>query len=118
MGRTRTWSEYIPANDGTGTAQDATYAVHNEALYSVVNVADDTTTVYNGPAILMGVYVNTALSAHPLPIKDSTTTVVTIPASATAGSIYTLPGIRFETSLIVDPDNAATGSITVAYRPI
>ena len=45
-------------------------------------------------------------------------TVVTLPASAAAGSIYTFPGIRFETSLIVDPNDAATGSITVAYRPI
>jgi len=26
--------------------------------------------------------------------------------------------IRFETSLIVNPNDAATGSITVAYRPL
>lgn len=114
--RTATWCEHNI--NSAGAAVDATYAVHNECKYAVVDVGDNSTTVYNGPAILFGVYVNTALSAHALPITDGATTVVTLPASAAAGSIYTFPGIRFETSLIVDPNDAATGSITVAYRPI
>lgn len=118
MGRTRTWSKYIPSSTGSGVAAEATDAVHSEYLYSVVNVADDSTTVSTIPAILAGVYVNTALSAHALPIKDGSTTVVTIPASAAAGAMYTLPGIRFETSLIVDPNDAGTGNVTVVYRPI
>lgn len=116
MGRTRTWSEYIPVGDGT--SREATYAVHGEWLYAVVDVANNTTTVYDGPAILHGVYVNTGLSAHALPITDAAVTVVTIPASAAAGAIYHPFDLRFETSLIVDPNDAATGSITVAYRPI
>lgn len=116
MGRTATWCEHIIGTAGGVT--DATYAVHNECKYAVVDVADNSTTVYNGPAILFGVYVNTALSAHALPITDAATTVVTIPASAAAGAMYTFPGIRFETTLIVDPNDAASGSITVAYRPL
>lgn len=82
---------------------------------TVVNVADDSTTVNTGVCYLYGVYVNTGLSAHALPIKDDTTTIVTIPASAAAGSMYNFPGIKFRTSLIVDPDNSATGNITVAW---
>jgi hypothetical protein len=116
MARTRTWGKYIPQADGT--ALDATTAVHNECLYSVVDVSVDSTTVYNGPALLFGIYVNTALSAHALPVTDAAVTVVTVPASATAGSMYPFPGIRFETTLIVNPNDAATGNITVAYRPI
>ncbi len=116
MGRTRTWGEYVQA--ANGSVADATYAIHPECLYSVVDVATDTTTVYDGPAILFGVYVNTALSAHALPVTDDTTTVVTLPASAAAGSMYPFPGIRFETKLIVNPNDAATGNVTVAYRPI
>lgn len=112
--RTRTWCEHNIQADGS--ALDASYSTHTECLYSVVNVATDSTTVYNGPAMLMGVYVNTALSAHDLPITDASTTVVTIPASAAAGAMYNFPGIRFETSLIVNPNDAATGSITVAYK--
>lgn len=86
-------------------------------FYTVVNVADNTTTIHAGPAVLVGVYINTALSAQALPIEDNTTPVVSIPASAAAGAQYNFPDILFRTSLIVDPDDAATGSITVAWRP-
>lgn len=98
-------------------AADST-KVHHQCIYSVVDVSNDSTTVSSVPAILYGVYVNTALSAHALPITDGSTTVVTIPASSAAGTIITFPGIRFETSLIVDPNDAATGSITLAYLPL
>lgn len=116
MARTRTWMHYN--NSADGTANDATLGVHTETLYSVVDVGDNTTTVYNGPALLFGVYVNTALSAHDCPIKDASTAIVTLPASAGAGTFYPFPGIRFETSLIVDPNDSGTGNITVAYWPI
>lgn len=84
--------------------------------YAVVNVANDSTTVYAGPCYLWGVYVNTGLSAHVLPIQDNTTAVVSIAASAAAGTNITLPGIYLATSLVVDPNDAATGSVTVAYE--
>jgi hypothetical protein len=82
---------------------------------SVVSVNDNSTTVYTGTCYLYGVYVNTTLSAEAVPIKDGSTTLVTIPASAAAGSHYSFPGILFATSLVVDPNDASTGSITVAY---
>src|SRR5574343_1875202 len=68
------------------------------ASYAVVDLATDSTTVSTGPAVLYGIYVNTVLSAHAAPIKDGTTTVLSIPASAAAGSMYTFPGIVFGTS--------------------
>lgn len=92
--------------------------VHTECDYAVVSVNDDTTTVFTGPCILYGIYVNTVLSAQALPIKDGATTVVTVVASAAAGTSILYPGIRFNTSLVVDPNDAATGSITVAYRRV
>lgn len=91
---------------------------HNECLYAVVNVADNSTTVYAGPCLLFGIYVNTVLSAHVLPVADGSTTVVSLAASAAAGTSILYPGIKFNTSLVVDPNDAATGSITVAYLPI
>lgn len=108
----------VPAATSQSLMAEASRVTHTECLYAVVNVADNSTTVYNGPALLFGVYVNTALSAHALPIVDGSTTVVSIAASAAVGTNITFPGIRFETSLIVDPNDAATGSVTVAYRPI
>lgn len=118
MSRTKCKVDNIPLADGTGTSYEATNGVHYESFYSVVNVADNSTTVYNGPAILLGAYVNTTLSAHVLPITDAATTVCSLPSAAAAGSVYSFPGIRFETSLIVNPDDAATGSVTIAYRPL
>ena len=117
MGRTATWCEHIPSAT-QGASADATTATHNECLYKVVDVGDNSTTVSSAPALLFGVYVNTVLSAHACPIEDNTTTVVTLPASAAAGTFYPFPGIRFETSLIVNPNDAGTGNITVAYRGI
>ena len=92
--------------------------VQTQNDYAVVDASDNSTTVYTGPCMVYGVYINTVLSAQVLLLKDGGTTVITIPASAAAGNHYPLPGIRFETSLIVDPDDSATGNITVAYRPV
>lgn len=83
--------------------------------YAVVNVADNVTTVHGDRALLYGVYVNTALSAHALPIQDGTTAVITLPASTAAGTLIELPGLEFGTSIVVDPDDAATGNVTLFY---
>ncbi len=90
--------------------------VYEETEYFVVDVADDSTTVFTGPCTLQGVYVNTVLSNHVLPVQDGSTTVVSVVALAAAGTSIRYPGIRFETSLIVNPNAAATGSVTVAFR--
>jgi len=118
--RTATIAELVPVKTSTDASglKEATRAVHTETLYKVVDVADNSTTVYDGPALLFGVYVNTVLSAHTCPIQDSSTDVITLPASLAAGTNLSFPGIRFETSLIVNPNDSGTGSITVAYRPI
>jgi hypothetical protein len=119
MGRTRTWGHYIPSTTG-GAAADATLAVHNECLYATSGVLTaNTVTIYNGPCILFGIYVNVAISAHITTIDDGSTVVLSLPISAAVGAMYTFPGIRFETSLICNPDDATTtGELTFAYRPI
>lgn len=96
----------------------ATFPSNPESQYTLVDVATDATTVHNGPAVLFGYTINVVLSAHALPIKDGTTTVLTLAASSAVNVFQPLPGIRFETSLIVDPDNLATGNITLYWLPI
>lgn len=86
--------------------------------YGVVDVADNSTTVLDGPCKVYGIYVNTNLSANALPIKDGSTTVATLPASAGAGDFFDLFGVTFENSLVVDPDDAATGNISVIYEAL
>ena len=103
-------------NDGN----DQTLGVHEESLYSsAVDLTTDSTTVYAGPCVLTGIYVNATISNHSTVIKDGSTTVLTLPNSAAIGSMYPFPGIRFDTSLVCDPDNStSTGSLTFAYRPL
>lgn len=84
--------------------------------YASVDLSTDSTTVNAAASLVLGVIVTEALSAHACPIKDGSTTVLTIPASAAIGDSYSLEGVIFQTSLVVDPDNAATGRITVIYR--
>lgn len=83
--------------------------------YTVVDVSVDSTTVSSSPAKLYKVFVNTALSAHALPIQDGSTAVFTIPASAAAGTMYDFGGVDFTSSLVVNPNDAATGNVTVVW---
>ena len=83
--------------------------------HSTVDVGDNSTTVYTGRCYLIGIHVNVVLSAHACVIKDNTTSVLTIPASAAAGTFYPCHGMEIQTSLVVDPDDAGTGNLTVMY---
>lgn len=107
-------------NPATGAFTDATRGVHQECYYKVSGaLTANSEQIYAGPCILYGIYVSTAISAHVTVIKDGTTAVLSLPASAAAGSMYTFPGIRFETSLELDPDDATTtGVLTFVYRPL
>jgi hypothetical protein len=117
MARTATIGDVVLT--AAGVATDATRATHPECYMSVQNTGTDgPTTIHNGPALLFGVYVNTVLSAHTVLFKDGTTTKITLPASLAAGSERCFYGARFETSLIIDPDDNSTGDVTVFYRPL
>ena len=85
------------------------------ASYAVVDTSN-TVTVLNAPGYVYGVFVNTALSAHTVVVKDATAAIATIPASAAAGASYNLFGVYCATSIVVDPDDSSTGSITIIYR--
>ena len=118
MGRTATFMHYIPSTTG-GAAADATLGVHTECLMSVQNVATDgPTTIHDGPALLFGVYVNTSIATATVVLADATTAMITLPVSLAAGVSVNCYGARFETSLIIDPGDTATGNVTVFYRPL
>jgi hypothetical protein len=90
-----------------------------EWKHSVVDLSDDITTIVAVPALFKGYYVHTVLSAHICPIEDGTVGIFQIPASKAADSLFELDEpVRFETSLIVDPDNSATGKVVILYRDL
>ena len=88
-----------------------------EWQYTVVDVADNSTTVYSGPCMFAGAIVTTALSAHALPIQDATAVIGSFAASAAVGTEVNGYGVKLLTSLVVDPDDSATGRITVIWKP-
>lgn len=95
----------------------------DEWNYTVVDLATDSTVISAAPAIIGKVWVNVVLSAHACPIMDGATTLFSLPASAPATTTEAtafafLRGTRCETSLVIDPNDAATGTIVVQWRPI
>lgn len=87
--------------------------------YTVVDLSDNSTTVASVPSIIGNVWVTVVLSAHVCPIKDNTTVIANLAASAAVGDALTAQfGTRTTTSLIVDPDDSATGTIIVQHRPV
>lgn len=86
-------------------------------LYAVVDAADNSTTVYNDPCKLWSVKVITDTSAHTIDINDGSTTILTIPASQTAPTEIDFHGVKVD-SLVIDPDDSATGAVLVIYEPI
>jgi len=91
---------------------------HNECEYTVVDLADNSTTVFTGPCVLFGLTVTTVLSAQALDVLDGAVNIAALAASAAVGTTTQYAGIRCNTSLIVDPDDAATGRVTVIWRKV
>jgi hypothetical protein len=103
-----------------GSATNGYQSVKSDWNYTRVDLAPDAAvTINNGPTILGKVYVDTVLSAHACPFLDGATTVFSLIASLAAGTSFVgMEGTRFETSLIVDSNNSATGVIVVQWRPL
>lgn len=75
-------------------------------------------TVHTGKCRLIGIHVNVSLSAHAVNIKDNSTTMLTIPASKSAGLETNGWGAEVLTSLVVSRTNASgTGKLFVVYQP-
>lgn len=89
--------------------------------YAIIDLSTDAgTTVCGNPCVLTGIYVDVAMSAHTCPVLNDTTTVFSIPASSAAGYSLPLPdgGVTFPTNLIVNSNDAATGTIVVFFREL
>ena len=87
-----------------------------EWQYTVVDVADNSTTVYDGPCMVKSMWVQTVLSAHVCPILDGAVPINSFAASAAVGTRIEFDGVKFVTSLIIDPNDAATGKIIVVWK--
>ena len=87
-----------------------------EFKWDLVDLSDNSTTVTTRRAMLRAVYVNTAPSAAVV-IKDGSDTAFTIPSGVAAGQTIAFGDVVLSGGIVIDPDDAATGSITVIYKP-
>jgi len=86
---------------------------------TTVDLATDADVVVTAsPALLLGVYVLIGMSAHDAIIKDSTTAVITLPASTAAGTQIDCKGTTFATNITVESDNSGTGTLLVFWRAL
>jgi hypothetical protein len=95
----------------------------NEWNYTSIDLSTDAAAAVSGglPAVIGNIWVNAVLSAHACPILDGATTIYSLPASApvttTEATAFTfLKGTICATSLIVNSNDAATGTIVVQWR--
>lgn len=94
-------------------------AVAPEGAVRSIAYTEGDTIVWNGPALLFGFRVTTALSAHAWTIDDNATARITLPASLAAG-VYTLPcAVIFKDTLTVNVGaSASAGVVEFFYRPL
>lgn len=90
-------------------------------LSARVDLSDNDTTIYTGDGRLLGYFVSVIGSAHVVPILDAAAEIMSLVATVPVSSVY-MPlgppeGIEFLTSLVIDPDDSASGIVTFFYQP-
>lgn len=85
---------------------------------AAVDLSTDATTVSTVNSLLRGIHVQVTTSGQACPIKNGSggSTLFSVPATAIAGNWYEAGDMRFPDGIYVDPDNSATGTITVVYK--
>lgn len=93
-------------------------AVQEQCEHTIVNMTDNTTTVYTGSCYLIAIHVNIVLTAAAVDIENvAGTPVFTLAASLAASTNLPFYGTHFPNALIINPDDgAASGQITVMWR--
>lgn len=96
---------------------DSVTAYQASCEITIVDLATDADVVVTAsPAVLLGFYVDTVMSAHAALIKDNATTKITVAASTAAGTKYDTHSALFATNITVESDNAATGKLAIFWR--
>lgn len=104
-----------PRADGVGNLKIA----QAPCTMTIVDLATDADVVVTAsPAVLLGVYVNVAMSAHAALLKDAATTKLTLPASTAAGTKIDCHSGLFSSNITVESNDSGTGTITVFWRAI
>jgi hypothetical protein len=84
---------------------------------TLVDVSNNSETIFTGAGKVLGFQVETVLSAHNNIIADSTSPLAVTQVSLAKGTMVVFPagGIKFNTSLAIDADDSATGKILLYW---
>ena len=87
---------------------------------AVVDLSDNTTSITTATALIRGVSIVTTISGQTVPIMNGSagSTQFTIPASSVSGAWIECGDTRMENGIYIDPNDAATGTISVIWKPI
>lgn len=100
-----------------GRSTDSVTNYQASCTITIVDLSTDADVVVtSAPAVLLGVYIDTVMSAHVALIKDFSTTLITLAASTAAGTKYDTHSALFATNITVESDNAATGKLAIFWR--
>lgn len=104
-------------NATSGTGADESAASPECAISDPVDLAPDVNaTVWPGPAKLLGIWVEVAIGTEVFTLMDGATTRMTVPLLGIG--VHPLPGVIFETSLIINPGATTTGTVRLLFRPL
>lgn len=111
----------IAGEQNPSSSTNAWLRTREDWNYTVIDLSIDAANAVSAgvPAVLGGIWVDVVMSAHACPVLDNATTIFNLPASSAAGTALTwCRGMRFETALVVNSNDAATGTIVVMWRPL
>lgn len=97
-------------------AVDTRNAGCNMTVYDVATDAD--VVISAVPCVLLGIYINTVLSAHVVNVQDNSTVKLALPASMAAGTKIDCHSAKFNTNLTINSNDAATGQIVFFWRAL
>jgi len=91
---------------------------HLSCNVTEVDLATDADVVVTASrAILIGIHVIVAMSAHAAILKNTSTAKITLPASTAVGKIDTY-GVVFDDNITVESDNSGTGKLLIFWSAI
>ena len=94
------------------------FAQPPEWAFTSVDLGANVTTITTGAAILHGITVTSVLSAHVMLVLDGAggDRVHALPASTAAGTSRDGLDVLCPNGIVVDPDDAMTGTIALAWK--
>jgi hypothetical protein len=87
-----------------------------EFISTVVNLADNSTTLSSRKCIVRGIAVNTVMSAHICDVLTGSVHKRYLPSATPAGTWFPFGDVAYPDGIVINPDDAATGEIEVVYK--